>query len=671
MKQRPIAEQDVFRFLIPSDAQISPDGTRVAFVVQRADQEENAYFQNLWVSGTEGDSNRAFTIGAVRDTQPRWAPDGSAIYFTSDRGGTQQVWRIPSDGGEAAQLTDLAEGKILELAPSPDGRRLAFAYRPIPSAFTREASEQRSAKKRSTPPQVITRLKYREEGAGYVGDEYARIYVCGNAGEDARPVSPDDRPASSIAWSPDGRRLACVVPAGDDPERTPQVQEIRLLTPEDPAGSETVNAPPGSKHHLAWSPCGTRLAWIGHTDTRDLWSASDPHLWVTELEGGDSVDLCGELDRPAGDAGLGDLLPSGGWDGPSWTPNGRAILCPVSTHGRTHVFRFALDGSEPVDLTPDLNGAVSSLSLAADCRAAVIAGDATHPAEVWAGTIGPHASALQARRLTALNDELLSEIEIIEPEEFHAPRPGGVVHGWLLRARGEAPKPLLLYIHGGPHTQYGVQLMHELQWLASEGFTVLYTNPRGSRGYGQEHVEAIRGNWGGPDFEDLMAAVDHAVTDPRIDPNRLAVTGGSYGGYMTNWILGHSDRFRCGVTQRSVVNLHSMSNTCDFNFSDSDYFGGAVCVNPQRLVDQSPLTYAASITAPLLIIHSEGDLRCPIEQAEQLYGALRRLGREVVLVRYPKEANHGLSRSGPPDLRLDRLVRIRDWLVRWLLHPRS
>jgi dipeptidyl aminopeptidase/acylaminoacyl peptidase len=209
-------------------------------------------------------------------------------------------------------------------------------------------------------------------------------------------------------------------------------------------------------------------------------------------------------------------------------------------------------------------------------------------------------------------------------------------------------------------------MTHEFQLLAARGFAVLFTNPRGSRGYGQAHVEAVQGDWGGPDFRDVMAATDHVLTLPGLDGERLGVTGGSYGGYLTNWIIGHTDRFRCAVTQRSVVNLHSMAGTCDFNFGDTEYFGGNAWDRPERLLAQSPLTYAASIRTPLLILHSEGDLRCPIEQAEQLFAALKCLGREVEFVRFSREANHGLSRGGPPDLRLDRLERIVGWMERWL-----
>jgi dipeptidyl aminopeptidase/acylaminoacyl peptidase len=296
-----------------------------------------------------------------------------------------------------------------------------------------------------------------------------------------------------------------------------------------------------------------------------------------------------------------------------------------------------------------------------------VAGDPLHPGDVYG--IELTGAPAELRRLTDANGSLLAELELAAPEEVVAPSGDGEVHGWLLRPKSGAPAPLVLYIHGGPHTQYGWSMLHEFQLLAARGYAVLYTNPHGSRGYGQAHVEAIRSDWGGADYRDLMAAVDHAVTLPGIDPERLGVTGGSYGGYMTNWIVGHTDRFRCGITQRSVVNLHSMGGTCDFNFSESPYFGGNTWSEPERFLAQSPLSYAGNVRTPLLILHSEGDLRCPIEQAEQLFAALRRQGKEVELVRYPREANHGLSRCGPPDLRRDRLERILGWLDRWLRAP--
>ena len=217
----------------------------------------------------------------------------------------------------------------------------------------------------------------------------------------------------------------------------------------------------------------------------------------------------------------------------------------------------------------------------------------------------------------------------------------------------------MLKIHGGPHTQYGHTFFHEFQLLAARGYLVLYANPRGSKGYGQAWTADLKGRWGEADLPDLLALVDEVIATGSADPQRLGVSGGSYGGFMTNWVVAHSDRFRAAVTDRCVANLLSHVGTCDFNYDDGAYFPATVAgpLPPDAYLAASPLLLAGRIHTPLLILHSEGDLRCPIEQADQLFAALRRLRRPVEYVRYPPEADHGLSRTGPPDLRLDRLER--------------
>jgi dipeptidyl aminopeptidase/acylaminoacyl peptidase len=671
--RRLITAEDLFRFRLVSDAQISPDGANVVYVSKRTDVEKNKYFSGLWLVSADGEGDRPFTQGDQSDHSPRWAPDGRSMAFVSDRGEKCQLWRIPFAGGEAAKLTDLEEGAIGEIHWSPDGTRIAFTYRTKPPWARKEAVDERKEKNRSTPPLHVRRLRYREEGSGYFGDERWHVFVLDAASGAVTQLTQGETDQSSLAWSPDGERIAFITNRSPDPDRMLQYDEIRII-PSGGGEEARVEAPDGPKGQLTWSPDGRTFAYYGHTDVRDVWSPADPHLWALPAEGGQARDLSGALDRPVGDFTIADVRSfGGGWTGPVWSPDSTALYFLVSDRGLCHVYRAAVDGGDLRNLTPGLIGEAASLSLdAAGQRAAAVIGEALNPGDVYAATVG--GGRLAFRRCTSSNEELLGELDLAEPEETAAASDGGEVHGWILRpplgARASCSHPpnapLILYIHGGPHTQYGWAFMHEFQLLAARGFAVLYTNPRGSRGYGQRHVEAIRGDWGGPDFRDLMAATDRVLTLPGIDTQRLGVTGGSYGGFMTNWIVGHTDRFRCAATQRSVVNLQSMAGTCDFNFGETEYFGGNAWDAPERLLAQSPLTYAARVRTPLLILHSEGDLRCPIEQAEQLFAALKDLEREVELVRYPREANHGLSRTGPPDLRLDRLQRITGWMERWL-----
>lgn len=246
---------------------------------------------------------------------------------------------------------------------------------------------------------------------------------------------------------------------------------------------------------------------------------------------------------------------------------------------------------------------------------------------------------------------------------------GTKIQGWILRPPDFKPRkkyPLVFYIHGGPHAMYGNAFFHEFQMLAGRGYVVMYTNPRGSMGREEKFAAVIRGDWGNVDYKDLMACADYAARLRYVDSKRMACAGGSYGGYMTNWIIGHTNRFRCAITDRSVVNLVSFAGTSDFPFRDNGYWKGNAWKDTATLVKHSPLTYAANVRTPLLIIHSEGDLRCPISQADEFYTALKKLGREVVFVRYPQETSHGMSRSGPADLRMHRLRQIAEWLDKHL-----
>ena len=280
------------------------------------------------------------------------------------------------------------------------------------------------------------------------------------------------------------------------------------------------------------------------------------------------------------------------------------------------------------------------------------------------------------RRLTRLNQELLDEIDFFVPQAFEAPSPEGhsvpcfalLPPDWH---ENPTPRPTILYIHGGPHLMYAHTLFHEYQALAAAGYVIVYPNPRGSKGYGEAWTGGIKGDWGPPAHADVLACVDYAITQGWADSKRLGVAGGSYGGYLTGWVVGHTDRFAAAVAERGVFNLVSMAGTCDFVWTDRGYFDANTWDDPADYVRNSPLTYAGSITTPLLIVHSEGDQRCPIEQAEQLFAALKRQKKAVVFLRYGAESNHGLSRGGPPDLRLDRQRRLHAWFDQYLKPSRE
>lgn len=667
---RAVTIDDLFRLKLVSDAQISPDGERVVCVVKSIDREKNKYFSHLYLCDLRTREVRLFTNGEVADSQPRWAPDGKRIAFVSNRQKPKsQIFVIPVDGGEAQALTSLEEGSIDEIAWSHDGTKIAFTFRQTPEQWRESAVKERKERGLSTPPRVITRPFYRLDGFGFFDGEYFQVWVVDAQTGETKPLTSESTSCRSLCWSPDSQRIAFVCNRSENPDLNPNLEDIWLV----PAGGgdpQRVEAPKGPKSGTAFSPDGTRIAYIGHTKVEDIWGVTNDHLWIVDLGAGDARDITEGFDRSLGNLTLSDMRDVGGQNRPVWTPDGSRLLFLASDRGSTVMYSISAKGGEPVPLRGH-RADITGFTLSADGRrVAWCEGSPVQPHEVFAGTIAGGVLT-EAEAITHFNAQWLTELQLQEPEEFTCLAPdGNEVHGWLIHPPDFNPAkkyPLILEIHGGPHAQYGWVFFHEFQLLAAQGYVVIYTNPRGSKGYGEAYTSAIKGAWGGPDYTDLMAVVDHVLQRGYIDEARLGVMGGSYGGFMTNWVVSHTDRFRAAITDRSVVNLHSMAGTCDYPLLPGDYFRGNAWAEPEHLWDHSPLKYAGDIHTPLLIIHSEGDLRCPIEQAEQLFAALKVQGKDALLVRYPQDSSHGMSRSGPPDLRAQRLEQILQWWAKHLL----
>jgi acylaminoacyl-peptidase len=383
-------------------------------------------------------------------------------------------------------------------------------------------------------------------------------------------------------------------------------------------------------------------------------------VWRFPSGGGTGIDLLGDWDRTTGSRVMSDIRGEAAALPPVWTRDGR-ILFIGSDQGSANLYSCRAEGG---DVRAETLGAHQLVTAAVDrearCFAGVIA-TATSPGEVVTGQPGDG-----VRAITSLNSELLGARYLAEPEHVQfTGADGWVIEGWLLKPRGFDPAkrwPLVLEIHGGPHGAYGHSFFHEFQVLAGRGYAVLYTNPRGSHAYGDTFLRACVGDWGGKDHQDLMAGVDHALGLGWVDPDRLYVTGGSYGGFMTNWIVGHTGRFKAAVTQRSISNNVSAFGTSDIGWHFWRYEMGDATPwhDEHRLIERSPLSYVEHVTTPLLILHAEKDLRCPIEQAEQFFVALKVLGKEAVFVRF-QDDTHELTRGGKPKNRIDHARRIVDW----------
>ncbi len=659
MSARAITIDDLLAVPILNEPQLSPDGSRIVCTVTTVDREANAYRTHLWIVPVDGRAPWQLTTAPSRDTGPRWSPDGTRIAFLSDRGGDKQVWVIRADGGEARVLTS---GKLSpsDLAWSPDGRHIAFVGKPAPE--TRADSDVR----------VISRLRYKQDGEGFWDGRWKQVLIVPADGGEARQVTQGDCDHLWPAWSPDGMHIAYTANPDPDADLTnvADVWTVPAWASGGAAAGRRLTRSLGPAQSPAWSPDGSRIAYVGHDNA--CWGATNWGVWLVPAGGGDVTCLTRESDRSVGHHLITDVRAHPSAGGLSWSPDGRRVFFMVADRGSTQIASVAVSGG-PVRLETEGDHALIGCSVdRSGRRCACIESTPLTPGEVVVGDLGSRPAPL--RRLTDMTAPALRGVALVPPERFQFESLGGwTVEGWVLRPSGAesgARVPAVLEIHGGPHGAYGHAFFHEFQLLCAQGYGVIYMNPRGSQGYGQAFTAATRHDWGGGDYEDLMRGLDHCLAAfPWIDPERLGVAGGSYGGFMTNWIVGHTQRFRAAVTMRSISNAYSQWGTSDLAYMKGFWeYPGEPWESPQFYLERSPITYVKQMRTPLLILHSEQDYRCPMEQAEQLFVALKKQGVPTLFVRFPNES-HDLSRSGQPRHRVARLEHILAWFRTYLLAP--
>jgi len=661
--RRPIEADDLFRIALVSDPQAEPGGARIAYVVTRLDKDADEYRSAIWTVDLEGGEPRQLTSGAARDTAPRWSPDGKEIAFVStrdpqtlpdtaagDNGKPKpQVWVVPVDGGEARQLTNRPLGATAP-AWSPDGRTVAF----LSAVEAKDDRERPNVPDSVADERVIEDIRYRHDGRGFVAGKRAHVWTIPAAGGEPRQLTFGDVDDEQIAWSPDGRLIAFV--ANRSEGRALNSRSAIYAVPAQGGEVRTLAEAEARFHSPAWSPDGSRIAFLGHLQER---SGPIDRVWTVPAAGGDPVCHTAELDVSFADEGMSDLF-QGSDVRPVWAADGNSLFVLASRRGATDVWRVDPAANEARPVTSgDHRPAAFAV---AGKRLAYVAGEIGRPFELRTCTL--HGKGVET--LPGHNDAFLGEVALDPGEEiiFRSAAGDRDIQGWILKPPGFDPEvahPAIVQIHGGPHAMYGHAMFHEMQLMAARGYVVMFTNPRGSAGYGEEFATCTRGAWGVSDMPDIMGALDALLATGYVDPVRVGVTGGSYGGYLTNWLVGHTDRFRAAVTQRCVSNFHSMYGTSDIGFDfGEDEFGGTPWSDTERLLAHSPISFVDRIGTPLLIVHNEGDLRCPIEQAEQLFTALKRLGRKTRFVRIPEE-DHNLSRTGKPSRRLARLHHLIGW----------
>jgi len=691
---RPPRPEDLARLRIPTEPRLSPDGRLIAFTVKTVAPGHDGYRSSVWLVPADASRPaRQATIGHKTERQPRFTPDGTGLAFLSDRrlvveedptrgdakdreDGTQ-VHLLPLDGGEARRLTDLPRG-VESFEWSPDGSRLLVATSSRGATMALDAKRRGKDAKREpgSPPEsdyrYTDRLGYLFNGAGFIGGQEAHLWLVDVATGEARRLTDGPTADEGAAWSPDGRKAAFATNRRRDHDlrfRT-DIFVIDVETGKETqitGGDDPVFVGP------TWLPDGRTIAALGGHLPQNGYRND---IWLFAADGSDASpdggrNLSAQHDLMPGAAMNSDVAIG---EGPRLVPSedGSWLTFSAPVDGSMELWRIGTRDGDVERITRDRHF-ISSFDQVADGRGSRIAFVRSSPTETpdiqlldLTGRRGGRSSA-RPTGLTELNADVIDELELREAVERRWTVDGREIQGWLIPA-GDGRQPVVTEIHGGPHTLYGWAPFWEFQLLAASGLSVFYTNPRGSEGYGRDFNEGNLRDWGPGPMRDVIAGIDALVADGLADPERLGVTGGSYGGYLTNWIIGHDDRFRAAVTCRSVSDMAMLFLTGDISGGDWARleFKTTPWEDPAYFREISPITYASAIRTPLLIQHSEQDIRTTVGQAEALFTVLRSNKRPVRLMRVPEES-HELTRSGTPFRRVENLVQVRDWFRHFLV----
>jgi dipeptidyl aminopeptidase/acylaminoacyl peptidase len=670
--KRPISAEDLYRLELISAPRLAPDGKHVIYAQQRVEKKTEKKYSNLWVASTSGGVPQQFTYGDQADSSPRWSPDGKLVAFLSNRGNREkpaQIYLLPFEGGESRPLTEI-EGEITLVNWSPDGRKLLCLVRKTDAEeLEREKDEQK--KKLGVVARHVTRLFYKLDGYGYLPEEQTQLWLV-----DARTGKGKALTESAVwevadpAFAPDGSQIVFVSNHSKDPDQAPDKLDLFVLPALSGGAVEArkIKTPIGSKTLPTFSPDGKWIAYLGREGEGAEWR--NLNLWLVPADGSKAPkNLTAPHDLYCGVSVIGDCgAPE--QVAPVWSPDGKFIYFQASLHGSVVLKRLSVADGQLNDVI-GAGGVVGSPSFdQSHSRVAYFFGQMHDPGQIHLKGLADGLTGQTTRHLTRVNRTLFEALELAKVEEtwFKGPD-GNDLQGWIMFPPGFDPKkkyPSILEIHGGPLTQYGKFFMHEFYFLAAQGYVVYFCNPRGGRGYGEAHAKSIFGAWGSVDYADVLAWTDFVAAKPYLDPKRLGVTGGSYGGYMTLWIIGHTERFKAAVAQRVVSNFVSEWGSSDLNWTFEDEVEAeAPFKDIQKWWDLSPMKYIGNAKTPTLITHSENDLRCPIEQGEQAFVALKRLGVETEFIRFPEEF-HGLSRTGRTDRKIARLGHIARWMDKYL-----
>jgi dipeptidyl aminopeptidase/acylaminoacyl peptidase len=651
--KRPWKPDDFARIREVSDPQISPDGAWIAYTVKTVDLAKDKNATNLWLANWNGSESFPITFGDETQTHPRFSPDGKNLAFLSSRTDSRendQLWVWNRRGGDAEKITE-TKGGVDDFAWSPDGKKLVLAVEdPDPYAVEPDADKDKEKDKKTAPPIVINRFQFKQDKVGYLVNRYTHLYLLDLATKKLEPLTSGAHDDVMPSWSPDGREIAFVTRRGEDPDRTDNwdiyVVEARAggkerqltTSPEADDNPDWETAP-------AWSPDGKWIAYLHGGDPKLIEYVTNT-LAVVPASGGPPRILTSDRDRNVNRV--------------RWSPDGEWLDFVLEEDRVQHLARIKPSGG-PIEVLVGGRRRVSDFNVGPGGKIAVLAADTEHPNEVFAVEKG---SAL--RPLTNQNAALLAEVRMAKIEETSFKSEDGTeVHGFLVRppdARPGERLPGVLWLHGGPQSQYMNSFDFFIQLFAANGYAVIAPNPRGSTGRGTDYCKGIYADWGHRDVQDDLAAVDDAVARGIADPNRLVVGGWSYGGMSTNYVIATTTRFQAAASGASISNIIAGYGTDEYVRDYENELG-----TPWKNFDtwtriSFPFLHADKIRTPTLFLCGQKDFNVPLPNSEVMYQALRSLGVPTELVIYPGQY-HGLTK---PSYRLDRYQRYLGWYAKWI-----
>ena len=634
----------VCNFKVAGDPQVSPGGDSIAYTLTTVDRDTKKEQIQIWLCNVDGSGKRQVTHQGHRNTNPRWSPDGSTLAFVSNRGEHRSgLYVLPLNGGDPQEVVAHHQS-IANLDWSPDGSQIAYVTDFDPD----NPEEEQPADDDEPRIRVTSRIDYKVDGLGYRGDVRKQLFVVDISTGDRRRITNDAQDYAHPRWSPNGTTIAAQR-SGDNSVGS------RLALIDVESGQTTlVNPQGGAADSYAWSPDGANIVYTGE-DTQTYHG----DIWLYEVASGKRTELVNDLDWNPGARFGGGMEAE-----PAWLDEQHVIV--QGARGGSTVLHTVNIETGAVELVREGKNMPGSISIAAN---GTVAARAFNSLDARGEIAVINLANANASLITSYSDEVLETHPQALWERFDVERGGLTIEAWLLKPPTFNPEkryPVVLDIHGGPNGFYGYDFYLYHQALASAGYIVVYSNPRGSGSYSHDFSSRVFSDWGGEDFQDLMAVMDAALERPYCDASRQGVRGYSYGGYMTAWTIGQTDRFNAAVCGAPCFDLESFWGTSDIGVRfGSVQFGGPHHEQPDWYEQHSPSYHAHKVTTPTLIVHGEADERCPIGQGEQMFIALKQAGVETEFARYPGGA-HPFLADGPISHRIDVLERTLTWFNRYL-----